>query len=77
MESIDVNNLTQKQQVAKKAFLNKQQDEMLARYKNVDADERKAVIRQINSFSEITPKASKNFWLEFCQKLKNLNEPKT
>lgn len=65
-----MNNLTQKQQDAKKAFLNKQQDEMLARYKNVDADERKAVIRQINSFLEITPKALKNFWLEFRQKLK-------
>ena len=71
-----MNNLTQKQQDAKKAFLDKQQAEMLARYENANADERKAVIRHIDSFLEVTPDESKNFWLEFREKLRGLNKPK-
>jgi len=69
-----MNNLTQTQQDAKQAYLDRQQAEMLAIYQNADQAERKAIIKQIDSFLEIVPKDSKTFWLKFRRKLERLNE---
>ena len=70
-----MNNLTQKQQDAKQAFLDKQQEQMLDRYQKANTSERKAVIRQIDSFLPITKsKDEKLFWLKFREKLERLNE---
>jgi hypothetical protein len=69
-----MNNLTQSQQSAKQAYLDRQADQMLAIYQTADTSERNAVIRQIDSFLEIVPKDAKIFWLKFRQKLERLNE---
>ncbi len=71
-----MNNLTQTQQQAKQAYLNRQQDEMLALYKQADKTERNAIIRQIDSFLSVLPQDSKAFWLKFRRKLEILTEPK-
>ncbi len=49
-----MNNLTQTQLDAKQAYLNRQQEQMLAQYQNADQTERRAIIRQIDSFLPIT-----------------------
>jgi len=67
-------NLTQTQQQAKEAFLNRQQDEMLALYKNADITERNAIIKQIDSFLSVVPQDAKIFWLKFRRKLETINE---
>ncbi len=70
-----MNNLTQTQLDAKQAYLNRQQEQMLTQYQNVDQTERKAIIRQIDSFLLITrSRDEKNFWLKFRRKLEILNE---
>ena len=69
-----MNNLTQTQQDAKQAYLDRQQTEMLTTYQNADQSERNAVISQIDSFLEIVPKDAKIFWLKFRFKLERLNE---
>ncbi len=69
-----MNNLTQTQKDAKQAYLDRQQAEMLTIYQNADQDERKAVIKQIDSFIEIVPKEAKTFWLKFRCKLERLND---
>ena len=69
-----MNNLTQTQETAKQAYLDRQQAEMLVRYEKADRDERNAIIRQIDSFLETLPKDAKIFWLKFRQKLERLNE---
>ncbi len=69
-----MNNLTQTQQDAKQAYLDRQQAEMLIIYQNADQAERNAVIKQIDSFLSIVPKEAKNFWLKFRRKLEKLNE---
>jgi len=69
-----MNNLTQTQQDAKQAYLDRQQAEMLTIYQNADQDERKAVIKQIDTFLSIVPKDAKTFWLKFRRKLERLNE---
>ncbi len=69
-----MNNLTQTQQDAKQAYLDRQQAEMLVTYKAADKSERNAVIKQIDSFLEIVPKDAKIFWLKFRFKLERLNE---
>ncbi len=69
-----MNNLTQSQHDAKQAYLDNQREQMLDQYKNSDATERKAVIKQIDSFLEIVPKDAKIFWLKFRQKLERLSE---
>ncbi len=70
-----MNNLTQTQLDAKQAYLNRQQEQMLAQYQNADQTERKAIIRQIDSFLPITrSRDEKNFWLKFRRKLEILNE---
>ncbi len=71
-----MNNLTQTQIDAKQAYLDRQQVEMLVIYQNADKTERKAVIKQIDSFLEIVPKDAKTFWLMFRRKLETLNEKK-
>ena len=71
-----MNNLTQTQQDAKQAYLNRQQEQMLTRYQNVSSDERKATIKQIDSFLEIVSKDEKVFWIKFRYKLERLNEIK-
>ncbi len=71
-----MNNLTQTQQQAKQAFLNRQQDEMLAIYQNAEQNERNAIIEQINSFLSVVPQDAKIFWLKFRRKLEMLNESK-
>ena len=71
-----MNNLTQTQQQAKQAFLNRQQDEMLAIYQNAEQNERNAIIEQINSFLSVIPQNAKVFWLKFRRKLEMLNESK-
>jgi hypothetical protein len=69
-----MNNLTQIQQQAKQAFLNRQQDEMLAIYQNADTTERNAIIKHIDSFLEVVPNDAQTFWLKFRRKLETLNE---
>ncbi len=71
-----MNNLTQTQQQAKQAFLNRQQDEMLAIYQNANTNERKAIIKQIDSFLSVVSPDAKTFWLKFRRKLEILNESK-
>jgi len=67
-------NLTQIQQQAKEAFLNRQQDEMLAIYQKADTEERNAIIKHIDSFLSIVNQDQKSFWLKFRRKLERLNE---
>ena len=69
-----MNNLTQTQQDAKQAYLTRQQDEMLAIYQNADTNERKAIIKQIDSFLSVVSPDAKIFWLKFRRKLETLNE---
>ena len=69
-----MNNLSQTQQEAKQAFLNRQQDEMLAMYQKADKSERNAVIRQIDGFLPVLTEEKKLFWLKFRRKLERLNE---
>ncbi len=69
-----MNNLTQTQQDAKQAYLDRQQAEMLMTYQNADQSERNAVIGQIDSFLEVVPKDAKIFWLKFRCKLELLNK---
>ncbi len=72
-----MNNLTQTQQQAKQAFLNRQQDEMLAIYQNAEQNERNAIIEQIDSFLSVVPQDAKVFWLKFRHKLESLTEPES
>jgi hypothetical protein len=67
-------NLTQTQINAKEAFLNRQQDEMLALYEKADTSERKAIIKQIDSFLSAVSEDQRIFWLRFRRKLETLNE---
>ncbi|MFN2392292.1 MAG: hypothetical protein ABR566_10030 [Pyrinomonadaceae bacterium] len=69
-----MNNLTQTQQDAKQAYLNYQSEQMLALYEKADANERKAIIKQIDSFLSVISKDEKLFWLKFRRKLETLNE---
>lgn len=69
-----MNNLTQTQKEAKAAFLNYQQDNMLAIYEKADTNERKAIIRQIDSFLSVISQDEKSFWLKFRRKLETINE---
>lgn len=69
-----MNNLSQTQQQAKQAFLNRQQDEMLAIYQKADRTERNAIIKQIDGFLSIVSQEQKLFWLKFRLKLERLNE---
>ena len=69
-----MNNLTQTQQDAKQAYLDRQQEQMLAIYQKADTNERKAIIRHIDSFFENGSKEEKIFWLKFRLKLETQNE---
>lgn len=65
-----MNNLTQTQQGAKDALLQKQQSQMLEHYKTISAKEQAAIIRQINGFLPVTHSESeKAFWIGFRDKL--------
>lgn len=67
-------NLTQTQLDAKQAFLHKQSEQMLALYEKADASERKAIIKQIDSFLSLVSEDGKIFWLKFRRKLEMLSE---
>lgn len=69
-------NLTQTQQEAKNAYLNNQQEKMLALYKDASIAEKKAIIKNIDSFLPFTSDSEKVFWLKFRRKLEILIEPK-
>jgi len=69
-----MNNLTQTQQDAKAAYLHQQSEQMLALYAKADTDERKAIIKQIDSFLSVVSPDAKTFWLKFRRKLETLNE---
>ena len=69
-----MNNLTQTQQDAKQAYLNKQREQMLNQYKNAGANERGAVIRHIDSFLSVIPNDARRFGLKFRENLERLNE---
>jgi len=71
-----MNNLTQTQQDAKAAYLHQQSEQMLALYAKADTDERKAIIKQIDSFLSVVSPDAKTFWLKFRRKLERLNESK-
>ena len=71
-----MNKLTQTQQDAKQAYLDRQANQMLVTYQKANKGERNAVIRQIDSFLETLPKNAKIFWLKFRQKLERINEMK-
>ena len=68
--------LTQTQQDAKQAYLNYQQEQMLALYQKADTNERNAIIQQIDSFLSVVSSDAKTFWLKFRRKLEILNESK-
>lgn len=74
LTGVTMNNLTQNQKDAKQAFLDNQQAQMIARYEKADQNERKAIIRQIDSFLPVTKGDEKSFWLKFRRKLECLNE---
>jgi hypothetical protein len=69
-----MNNLTQTQQDAKQAYLQQQQDSMLAHYQNADTSERNAIIKHIDSFLSTCNQDQKTFWLQFRRKLEKLSE---
>lgn len=69
-----MNTLTQTQKEAKESYLTKQSEQMLALYEKADSNERKAIIKQIDSFLEILNQDQKLFWLKFRRKLERLNE---
>lgn len=69
-----MNNLTQTQQDAKQAYLQQQQESMLALYQNADTSERNAIIKHIDSFLSTCNQDEKIFWLQFRGKLEKLNE---
>lgn len=69
-------NLTQTQQEAKDAYLNNQQQKMLALYKDATITEKKAIIKNIDSFLPVTSESEKVFWLKFRRKLEMMLEPK-
>ncbi|HEY8561274.1 MAG TPA: hypothetical protein VIL74_12935 [Pyrinomonadaceae bacterium] len=69
-----MNNLTQNQSEAKEAYLNHQQEQMLALYETADANERKAIIGHIDSFLSTCNQSEKSFWLKLRSKLERLNE---
>jgi len=69
-----MNNLTQTQNNAKQAYLDRQAETMFAIYQTADTKERSAIIRQIDSFLEVVSKEAKIFWLKFRYKLERLNE---
>ena len=71
-----MNNLTQTQQEAKNAYLDKQSEQMLNQYRNAKPTERKAIIKKIDSFLSVVSKEEKGFWLKFRRKLEILNEKK-
>jgi len=71
-----MNNLSQTQHDAKQAYLTYQSEQMLALYEKADADERKAIIKQIDSFLSVVSEDGKIFWLKFRRKLETLNESK-
>jgi hypothetical protein len=47
---------------------------MACSIRKTDTDERKAIIRHIDSFLSICNQEEKSFWLKFRQKLERLNE---
>jgi hypothetical protein len=69
-----MNNLTQTQTDAKQAYLNQQQQQMLALYEKADTSERNAIIKHIDSFLSTCNRDEKIFWLKFRRKLEVLNE---
>jgi hypothetical protein len=69
-----MNNLTQTQQDAKQAYLQQQQESMLAQYEKADTSERIAIIKHIDSFLSTCNQDQKTFWLQFRRKLEKLNE---
>ncbi len=69
-----MNNLTQTQQDAKQAYLNRQSEQMLKMYNVADSNERKAVANHINAFLPIVSEAEKIFWLKFLNKLERIDE---
>ena len=72
MESIM--NLTPTQKDAKQAYLNSQQEQMLALYEKADTGERNAIIKHVDSFLSTCNQEEKIFWLKFRRKLEVLNE---
>lgn len=71
-----MNNLTQQQREAKTDYLNNQQEKMLAIYKDASITEKKAIIKNIDSFLPVTKEDEKVFWLKFRRKLEMMLEPK-
>lgn len=69
-----MNNLTQRQQDAKQTYLNSQREQVLNQYRNADANERSAIIKQIDSFLSITRNDARIFWLKLRENLERLNE---
>ena len=69
-------NLTQTQQEAKNAYLNNQQEKMMTLYKEATIAEKKAIIKNIDSFLPVTSESEKVFWLKFRRKLEMMLEPK-
>jgi hypothetical protein len=69
-------NLSQTQANAKQAYLDYQQEKMLALYEKADTTERKAIIKHIDSFLSVVSRDEKLFWLKFRRKIEILNESK-
>ena len=69
-----MNNLTQTRINNKRAFLDRQQGEMLVRYEQVNTKEREAIVNHIDSFLSACSSDQKIFWQTFKQKLKSLDE---
>lgn len=69
-----MNNLSQTQIDAKQAYLQQQQEQMLAHYEKAATSDREATIKQIDGFLATCNQEEKNFWLQFRRKLEKLNE---
>jgi hypothetical protein len=67
-------NLTQTQKDAKEAYLNQQQEQMLSLYEKADTEQRRAIIKHVDSFLSTCNSDEKKFWLKFRRQLEVLNE---
>ncbi|MEZ5427281.1 MAG: hypothetical protein R2747_13510 [Pyrinomonadaceae bacterium] len=64
-----MNNLSRNRAEAKRAYLKRQQDEMLARYETSSPEERSAVIRHIDALLEVLSEDQREFWETFRGRL--------
>ncbi len=69
-----MNILTQKQTDAKADYLQQQLEKTIKTYKAASKSERRAAIRQVDSFLETLSEDQQTFWLKFRHRLEQMNE---